>query len=163
MKANCTITRKEFKKLLLKKRNETNTLYLTLFSVLFLILCFKIIINNILFMSLLYVFSLIFMSIVLYIVNIIYTNIQLNISEGKVKNSYGEIKVEATSEYLSEVGDTASFKIYYKDVKYSKFKKDYFMVVDNTTALMLRRRFFKDDNEYIKMRDYVKNNIKGMK
>lgn len=163
MKAKCTITRKEFKKLLLKKRNETNTLYLTLFSVVFFILCFKLIIYNFLFMILLYVFSLIFMSIVLYIVNIIYTNVQLNISESKVKNSYGEINVEATDEYLSENSDTASFKIYYKDVKYSRFKKDYFMIVDNTTALMLRKSFFKSNDEYIKMRNYVKNNVKGMK
>lgn len=163
MEFNCTITRKEFKKLLLKKRNETNTIYLTLFSIMFIILCLKLIINNPLFMSLLYLFSLVFMSIVLYIINIIYTNIQLSISEGKVKNSYGEIKVIATPEYLEEIGETASFKVNYNDVKYSKFKNDYFMIVDNAIALMLRKRFFKNNDDYIKLRDYVKNNLKGMK
>lgn len=160
MKLECNITEKDFKKIMLKKRAKTNTIYLTIFSIIFIIVCFGFIINNLLLMSIVYLISLLIMWSLLYLINVIFTNIQFNIINGKNKEYYGSFLVEATNDSLVETGTNESFKINYKDVIYSKFKKDYFMIVDKGTSLMLRKSFFKNEEDFLKLSTFVEEKVK---
>lgn len=112
-----TLTKDKLKRMLFKKQQKTNYIYLILYSILYFYLCYRSLFEDVLITIMIYLIGLLLLWVVLIILNCVYTFLLIKINERRSHNLYGRHVIRVENDQLVETVEDKILIIKKEEIK----------------------------------------------
>ena len=162
MKIECSWTREDLKKYLIKKRQLSNIILFVLGILAFVYITILGFFSNDFdnwVLAIGFVCYILFLIVILYLITKIYVWMKLSRNDRKTKKAYGTYVIEVDKKGITSKFGKETISYQWKDINRKKFHKNYFYLATNEDSLGLyfRREVLKDDFERLK--SYVQKRL----
>lgn len=145
-----TLTKEKFRKLLFRKQQKTNVIYLILYAILYFCFCYRSLLEDALVTVGIFLIGLILLWLVLLLLNYIFTVILLKMNENHTSNLYGQHVVRIEEDQIVENVDDEILILKKDEIKKILYQKKVICIFLKQKGFVIRyeQNLFDDLNDF---------------